>query len=101
MVTAARPRDRVFIQLPGFLGSRGERELRAFTHYCVRRIEQDLGEHQAWTVAITPALGGFAAHISVRDRGVAIEGRGSGQDGTLATWEAMCRIEERLRECRW
>ena len=49
---------------------------------------------------IAPALGSYVSHIAVCHRGAMIEEKGNGQDGPLAVWDAMCRLEQRLREQR-
>jgi len=68
--------------------------------YCILRIERELGEHEAWIVNIAPAASGYASHIAVHDHGVILEDQGTGHDGALAVWDAMCSIEQRLREYR-
>ena len=74
------------------------RELGAFARYCIVRVERELGERAAWSVTISPALNGYSSHVAVSDQDATIEGRGTGHDGTLAVWDAMCRVEQRLRE---
>ena len=71
----------------------------AFARYCIRRVERELGEREAWLVEIAPSSGTYATRIEVHDMCGALEANGSGIDGALATWEAICRIEESLREC--
>lgn len=68
--------------------------------YCVARIERELGEIEHWSVTIAPAGGEFTSVVAVHDGGDAIESTGTGMDGPLAAWEALCRIEQRLREAR-
>jgi hypothetical protein len=63
-------RQRIELELvDAIVGSSRHRGLVAFVHYCVERIERELG------VA-------------------------TGFDGPLAIWNAMCRIEQSLRELR-
>jgi hypothetical protein len=68
--------------------------------YCVSRIERELGEIEHWSVTITPASGEFTSLVVVKDGNDAIEATGTGLDGPLAAWEALCRLERLLREAR-
>jgi hypothetical protein len=68
--------------------------------YCVTRIERELGEIEHWSVTIAPASGEFTSVVAVQDGSNAIESTGTGMDGPLAAWEALCRLEQRLREVR-
>jgi hypothetical protein len=70
----------------------------AFARYCVARIERDLGEVEHWSVALAPTTGGFQARVEVHDRRGYTEASATGHDGALAIWDAMCRMEQRLRE---
>ena len=79
---------------------RTHRELGAFVFYCVARIERDLGPVAHWTVKVAPTTGGFATSIQVDDHGASLQVQANGFDGPLAVWDAMCRIEQRLREER-
>jgi hypothetical protein len=93
-------RARVELQLHQGAGIRQYRELGAFVRYCVSRIERELGEIEHWSVTIAPAGGKFTSVVAVQDAGDAIESTGTGMDGPLAAWEALCRLEQRLREAR-
>jgi hypothetical protein len=77
---------------------RRRREVTAFARYCVARIERDLGAIEHWSVDVAPTTGGFQARVEVRDRCWSSEARATGRDGALAIWDAMCRMEQRLRE---
>jgi len=100
MNRTTRPRDRIDVRVPEYVGAKLHRELGAFARYCIVRVERELGEREAWSVTISPALDGYQSHIAVCDRDTTIEDRGSSYDGTLAVWDAMCRVEQRLRELR-
>jgi hypothetical protein len=100
MVTKSSARARIGVQLWQHASSKQLRELGAFTRYCVFRIERELGERESWAVHIEPAPGGYTSAIAVAHFGEVLEERGTGFDGALATWDAMCRIEQRLRERR-
>ena len=100
MVVRAIAQERITIRVDTRDSSRQQRELRAFVHYCVERLEKQLGVQDAWIVHITPSLRGVASHVAVRRRGGVVEASGTGGDGTLATWHAMCGVEQKLRESR-
>ena len=93
-------RARVEVQLHDGAGTRQVRELGAFVRYCVSRIERELGEIDRWIVRIIPAGGQFASLIAVRDGAGEIEATGVGLDGALAAWDALCKLEQLLREAR-
>ncbi len=100
MVARTSARSRITVTLHTAASPKQHRELGAFARYCILRVERELGERIEWIVDIKPALGGFVSHIAVRDHGEVVEEQGNGPDGTLATWDAMCRLEQRLRERR-
>ena len=95
----AKP-PRVELQLHHGAGVRQYREVGAFVRYCVSRIERELGESEHWSVTIAPAGGAFTSVVSARDAWDTIEARGLGMDGPLAAWDALCKLEQRLREAR-
>jgi hypothetical protein len=93
-------RGRIELQLVGEKGtSRRHRELAAFVYYCVARIECELGDVGRWVVHVTPAVGGFTSTVAV-ENGSHTEVVANGFDGPLAIWDAMCRIEQALRDAR-
>ena len=94
--------SRIDVHLPRAASARQRRELTAFARYCIHRLERELGERQAWLVEIAPTSGKYETRIEVHDMCGALEANGVGCDGALATWEAICRLEESLREttCR-
>lgn len=96
----SRARERIDVHLPEYASARQHRELGAFARSCILGMERELGERPAWIVDIALSLGGYSSRIAVDDRGTVLEENGSGRDGALATWDAMCRIEQRLRERR-
>jgi hypothetical protein len=80
---------------------RQERELGAFVRYCVNRVEQAMGEREGWVVKILHILGaGYTTTVEVDDFGSRVEATGTGPDGALSTWDAICRLEQMLRERR-
>jgi hypothetical protein len=88
------------LQLHRGAGDRQYRELGAFVHYCVSRIERELGEIDHWSVTIGPAQGGFVSVVAITREDEALEATGVALDGALAAWEAMCKLEQQLRELR-
>jgi hypothetical protein len=92
-------RSRIEVALPPWASARQQRELNAFSRYCIARLERDLGEVDRWVVAISlDRTGGFSSAVSVELHGALVEARGAGHDGTLAIWDALCNIEQTLRE---
>lgn len=97
-MVANKAPERITIQLPEHASVKQYRELGAFARYCIQRLEKDLGSRGSWIVTITASQRGFASHVKVRHLGAVLEETSAGQDGALATWYAMCRLEQRLRE---
>jgi hypothetical protein len=91
---------RIEVHVPLGAGAKHERELLAFARYCIQRIEGEIGERQHWMVEVDIKLRRFIARIAVQHQGLTIEARGDGHDGPLAIWDAMCRVEQMLRERR-
>jgi hypothetical protein len=100
MAMTSRLRERIDVRLPEYVSAKQHRELGAFARYCILRVERELGERESWTVDIALSLSGYSSRIAVDDGGLLLEENGTGRDGALATWDAMCRIEQRLRERR-
>lgn len=100
MVMRSRACKRIAVVLPESTSAKHQRELGGFARYCILRVERELGERDSWIVNIAPSLGGYASHIAVQSHGEMLEELGKGQDGALATWDAICRVEQRLRERR-
>lgn len=93
-------RARVQLQLHSGAGVRQYRELGAFVRYCVLRIERELGEIEHWSVAIAPAAGAFTSRVEVDSDGESLQSTGAGMDGPLAVWDALCKLEQLLRDAR-
>jgi hypothetical protein len=95
----SRAREHAAVQVPAYASHKKRHKLGAFAPYCILRVARELGEPASWVVHVVPSRGGYASHIALHDgRGVMIAEHGSGQDGALATWDAMCRIEQRMRQ---
>ena len=93
-------RARVKLQLHSGAGVRQYRELGAFVRYCVSRIERELGEIEHWSVTIAPAGGEFSSRVAIHSADDDLESTGLGMDGPLAAWDALCKLEQLLREAR-
>lgn len=100
MVTASHSRAHIDVRVPEYATPKQHRELGAFARYCILRVERELGQYEHWLVDISLSLSGYASRISVDDHGLVFEEKATGRDGALATWDAMCRLEQRLRERR-
>jgi hypothetical protein len=94
-------RDRIVVQPAGHVSARQQRELDAFARYCIFRLEHELGASESWLITVEAARGsGYSSHVVVRVGGRPLEGRATGRDAALATWNAICRLEQALREHR-
>jgi hypothetical protein len=93
-------RERIELQLDDRASIRQHRELGAFVRYCVIRIERELGEPERWMVRIVPTGSGFRSTVSLEDGELALQSSGAGLDGALAVWDALCSLEQALREAR-
>lgn len=81
------------------MSDRQRRELGAFACYCARRIEHELGLVERWKVSLSAGPGAELACVVRTTRGgQTLEASGLGRDPVLAVWDAMCRLEQRLRE---
>jgi hypothetical protein len=93
-------RDRIQLELDDHATPRQHRELGAFVRYCVIRIERELGEPERWVVRIAPSGTRFASTVALHDGELDLESTGAGLDGALAVWDALCSLEQALREAR-
>jgi hypothetical protein len=72
-----------------------------FDQYSVLRIEREHGEQELWSVTVSRQSNvGVANLIAIHPSGVVLVETGTGDDDATATWDAMCRIEQRIRERR-
>jgi hypothetical protein len=80
-------------------GQRQRRELGAFARYCIRRIERDLGELDHWSVTIAPSCDSkYVCTVEAVQRAQCVHSTAYGHDAVLATWNALCRLEQTLHE---
>lgn len=101
MTAKARARERIQVVLPQSASAKQHRELGAFARYCINRTERDvIGGEAVWTVQIAPIRGGYTSKVTARRNGVTYVEAGIDNDAALATWNAMCRLEDLLRDNR-
>ena len=94
-------RERIAVELPPQASKAQQHQLRAFVRHCVQRIEMELGPHERWAIRIEiKSASGYTSIVEVHHLGVMLGTTGNGSDGEVATWEAMCRVEQLLRERR-
>ena len=91
---------RVELQLHEHASARQYRDLGVFVRYCVVGIERDVGRAEWWRVAIAPTRDGFSCDVIIQDAETVIQATGRGLDGALAAWDALCSIEQHLRDGR-
>lgn len=84
---------------PAVSGGQKQDDLVAFAGYCAARISRDLSGIDAWDLYLVGGLDGQAnAVVRVHVRGNVVEARGSASDPAHAIWNAMCQVEQPLRE---
>lgn len=89
--------DVIFIR-PAANAARERTGLIVLARYCVQRIVRDLAGIDSWTVTLQPNGDRVTAEVRARVGNVAIEASGSDVHPAGAIWNAMCRIEQPLRE---
>ncbi len=94
-------RTRVEVRLPDDVKLKQRSELEAFVDYCVLRVERELGERERWLAKLLRAPGeGYTCRVSSEHRGRRVDAMGTGSDGALAIWDAICQLEQLLRDRR-
>jgi hypothetical protein len=84
---------------PPVSGGQKQDDLVAFAGYCAARISRDLTGIEAWDLFLVGGIDGQAdAVVRVHVRGEVVEARASECDPAHAIWNAMCRIEQPLRD---
>lgn len=74
-------------------------ELAEFERYCGDRIQRDQGiAIDGWIVQLAPEPDGWRARVTAHVAGMRVEAVGHAMLPDAAIWEAMCRIEQPLRE---
>lgn len=87
---------RVLLRLHEHASPRQYRDLGVFVRHCVERIERDVGRAKSWTVTIVPSNDGFSSFVILENASVVLA-TGHGLDGARAAWDALCNVEQRLR----
>lgn len=84
---------------PPVSGGQRQDDLVAFAGYCAARISRDLSGIESWDLYVVGGIDGRAdAIVRVHVRGAIVEARASECDPAHAIWNAMCRIEQPLRD---
>jgi hypothetical protein len=84
---------------PPVSGGQNEDDLVAFAGYCAARIARDLTGIDGWDLYLVAAIDGQAdAVVRAHLRGEVVEARARECDPAHAIWNAMCRIEQPLRD---
>lgn len=88
-------RERIRVMVPSTRPGLRE-ELRAFVLYCIGRIDREV-EADTWDVRV--AVGAeFSIEVRAHVGGTSVAARSVGRDPVVATWNAMCQVEQPLRE---
>ncbi len=74
--------------------------LMVFARFCVARIARELGGAEGWEVSYDRRPDSTVALVRARFGGELLVSSGTHVDPALAIWDAMCRIEQRLRDER-
>lgn len=84
---------------PPVSGGQKQDELIAFAGFCAARIARGLRGIDAWDLFVVGGLDGHAdAVLRVRVGCETVEARASACDAAHAIWNAMCEVEQPLRE---
>jgi hypothetical protein len=73
-------------------------ELVSFAGFCAARIARDLRGIDSWDLYVAGGLDQSAAVIRVNIGQETVEARATAADPANAIWNAMCRIEQPIRE---
>ena len=81
------------MRLPSVATRRELRELGAFVRFCIGGSSASCGTFDRWIVSIGPSpTGGYTSTVTTIHDGVTTKSEGTGQDGTLAAWNALGNI---------
>lgn len=79
-------------------GDANRDELASFAGICASRISRDLRGVHGWELYVVGGLEQADAVIRVRVGGETVEARATAIDAANAIWNAMCRIEQPIRD---
>jgi len=88
----------VEVNVPTSMSTRQRDELAAFARYCAARVDRDHGASDHWNVSLAANPDGFVCVVKVQRHGTEVTARWGTVDPSRAIWNAMCRIEQPLRE---
>ena len=91
------------VQFLPAVGSKHQSELAELTRRCIDRIGGEPGERarwETWDVTIGISQSGFRTQFVLAHLGRVLVTRSAGRDPQLAVWDAMCRLEQMLRQRR-
>ena len=79
-------------------GDANREELAAFAGFCAARLSRDVRGIESWDLYLVGGLEQADAVLRVRVGREVIEVRASAIDPAHAIWNAMCRIEQPIRD---
>lgn len=83
------------------MSARRRFQLAGLVRYCGERMGREQGiAIDAWTVRLEAEPAGWQARVAAHVAGMRVEAVGHAMQPDAAIWEAMCRIEQPLRETR-
>lgn len=90
----------VELELPARMSARRRLELQELVRYCAARIEREQAPAiRTWSVQLATEPGGWRARV-IAHAAATVEAVGRAALPDAAIWEAMCRVEQPLREAR-
>ena len=88
------------VQLAQTIGSNQQDDLAELTRRCIDRIGGERATWETRDVARGISQSGFRTQFVLAHLGGALATRSPGRNPELAVWDAMCRLELRLRRRR-
>lgn len=90
---------RVGLRLPSSLTKRQVCELTTFAEYCTARIERSVPRPtDRWRISLSLDGTAFVAFAIAVTNDALVHARGTGREPAYAIWDALCRVEQPLRE---
>jgi hypothetical protein len=87
------------LRLPLSLTSSQINEVTTFTEYCTARIDRSVQQKaRRWRITLAASGTTFVAFAIAVTSGSLVHARGSGREPVYAIWDALCRVEQPLRE---
>ncbi len=63
-------------------------------------IEDELGDHAKWDLTVGISESGIRTQLVLEQLGRTLAARDAGRDPAPAVWDALCRLEQMLRQRR-